>query len=163
MNLAAVAGRAGSAAVGLAPAEAGVNAGSGEEPTACASHGRRRVPQEEAVHRERAQGTGGPDAGPMGQLSAAGVAAHVPRAGGGDDQTRSGSRAGREESAAGGATDDASGSGAGALAGLRADHRAGGTFPRPTSCALSESAIIKRLPHAITSLAGLAEFSRARE
>ena len=76
-DLAAVAGGAGPAATGVAPAEAGVDAGCGEEPTARAGHGRGRVPQEEAVHRERTQGTGRTGAGPLGQLSAAGVVADV--------------------------------------------------------------------------------------
>ena len=76
-DLAAVAGGAGSAAIGLASAKAGVDAGSGEEPTARAGDGRGSVPQEETVHRERTQGTGEPGAGAVGQLSTAGIAADV--------------------------------------------------------------------------------------
>src|SRR3984957_17392132 len=76
-DLAAIAGGAGFAAIGLAPAEAGVDAWSSEESTAGAGDGRRSMPQEEAVHGERTQGTGRPGARAVGELSTAGVAADV--------------------------------------------------------------------------------------
>ncbi len=76
-DLAAVARGAGSAATVVAPAEVGVDVGRGEEPDACAGHGRRRLSEEEVVHRERTHRTGRTEAGSVGELSAAGVTADV--------------------------------------------------------------------------------------
>ena len=62
-HLAADDGGARSAATGVASAEAGVDAQCGGQSTARPGHGRRRVPQEEAVHQERPRRVGRPEAG----------------------------------------------------------------------------------------------------
>ncbi len=119
---------AGSAATGLAPAEVGVDAGSGEESNARAGHGRGCVSEEEVVHGERAQGIGGADAGPWASYRRQELLRMFDELAGVGRRTGCGGGVSREESAAGGASDDASGSGTSDVASFRADHRAGRTF-----------------------------------
>ena len=73
-------------------------------------------------------GTGGAGAGAVGELSAARVAADVRRTAGRGGATGPGGGASCEESGAGGTFDDTSRSGAGHVAGFRADHRTGGAI-----------------------------------
>ena len=129
-DLAADAGGAGPAATGVASAEAGVDANDGEEPTARAGHGRGRVPEEEVVHQGRARRNWKRWRWGRGRPAAARVAGDARSVGEPMAELDQAVEQASGSSAAGGAADDASGRGAGDLAGLRADDRAGRAFPR---------------------------------